>query len=39
MVRLLNATKDTLTPVLVGLGSVIENAVGGWLLMQCGQLS
>lgn len=34
MVRLFNATKDTRTPALVGLGSIVANAVGGWLLMQ-----
>ncbi len=34
MVRLFNATKDTRTPALVGLGSIAVNAVGGWYLMQ-----
>jgi putative peptidoglycan lipid II flippase len=34
MVRLFNATKDTRTPALVGLGSIVVNAIGGWWLMQ-----
>jgi putative peptidoglycan lipid II flippase len=34
MVRLFNATKDTSTPAWVGLGSLVVNAGGGWLLMQ-----
>lgn len=34
MVRLFNATKDTRTPALVGVGSIVVNAVGGWLLMR-----
>jgi putative peptidoglycan lipid II flippase len=34
MVRLFNATNDTRTPALVGLGSIVVNAIGGWWLMQ-----
>ena len=34
MVRLFNATKDTRTPAVVGVGSIAVNAIGGWLLMQ-----
>jgi putative peptidoglycan lipid II flippase len=34
MVRLFNATKDTRTPAWVGIGSLVVNAGGGWLLLQ-----
>ena len=33
MVRLFNATKDTRTPAMVGVVSIVFNALGGWLLM------
>lgn len=34
MVRLFNAMKDTATPAWVGVGSIVLNAGGDWLLMQ-----
>lgn len=34
MVRLFNASKDTVTPARVGVASIALNAIGCWLLMQ-----